>query len=148
MAYSATLALQKGLLGSVAHDRILRLFSRAGLSIDHDMFTESILEKGTEAILRTRDGKLRAAIPAPLGSCIFLNDYTLEELFRALNTHKELCKKFPRRGLGLDVHVDASDTGIDAEDGILTPNGEANPKTNASINTVDNASGSECGCGH
>lgn len=112
MAFSATLAWTKGLITGDDHSRILRLFSRAGLTIDHPLFDEVLLAKGTDAILKTRDGKLRAAIPAPLGQCIFLNDVTAEDMNQALAAHKEVVKTFPRKGAGLDAFVDASDTGM------------------------------------
>lgn len=112
MAFSATLARMQGLITPADHDRILRLFSRAGLTIDHPLFDEVLLAKATDAILKTRDGKLRAAIPAPLGQCIFLNDITIEDMNQALNLHKETVKAFPREGAGIDAFVDASDTGI------------------------------------
>lgn len=111
MAYSATLAYVRGLIGADDHRRIMSLFSRAGLTMDHPMFDEVLLRRATDAILKTRDGKLRAAIPAPLGECIFLNDVTTCEMLRALEMHKEICKGYPRAGAGLDAYVDASDTG-------------------------------------
>ncbi|KAL8759208.1 MAG: hypothetical protein Q9184_003702 [Pyrenodesmia sp. 2 TL-2023] len=111
MAYSATLANNRKLLSDEEHHRILKLFSRAGLSMDHAQFDEDILDKGTQAILKTRDGKLRAAVPNPLGSCTFLNDVSPEELNAALRRHKEIMKGYPRNGEGLEAFVDASDTG-------------------------------------
>lgn len=111
MAYSATLAHMRGNLPDDDYKRILNLFSRAGLSMDHHQFNEDILEKGTQAILKTRDGKLRAAIPSPLGKCVFLNDVTQDELNQALRKHKEVMKSYPRQGEGIEAFVDASDTG-------------------------------------
>lgn len=111
MAYSATLANQRGLLSDDEHRRLLNLFSRAGLSMDHKQFDEDILDKGTKAIMKTRDGLLRAAVPNPLGSCIFLNDVSEDELFSALRKHKEMMEEYPRKGAGLEAFVDASDTG-------------------------------------
>ncbi|KAF6842158.1 3-dehydroquinate synthase [Colletotrichum plurivorum] len=111
MAYSATLAHVLGKLSSAEHRRLLNLFSRAGLSMDHPQFDESILDKGTAAILKTRDGKLRAAIPSPLGQCEFLNDVSYEDMCAALRVHKDLMKEYPRQGAGLEAFVDASDTG-------------------------------------
>ncbi|ERF68371.1 hypothetical protein EPUS_06787 [Endocarpon pusillum Z07020] len=111
MAYSATLANSRGLLSDVEHMRLLNLFSRAGLSMDHHQFDEEILDKGTAAILKTRDGKLRAAVPRPLGSCIFINDLEPKEMHSVLRRHKEIMKQFPRNGEGLEAYVDASDTG-------------------------------------
>lgn len=111
MAYSATLANERKLISDEEHRRILNLFSRAGLSMDHHMFDEEILDKGTAAILKTRDGKLRAAVPNPIGSCTFINDIEAKELNAALRRHKELMKQYPRNGEGLEAYVDASDTG-------------------------------------
>ena len=111
MAYSATLANMRGLLTKDEYERLLWLFSKAGLSMDHHQFDEAVLEKATAAILRTRDGLLRAAVPNPIGSCVFLNDVSAEELNAALHKHKEVVKQFPRNGEGLDAYVDASDTG-------------------------------------
>lgn len=111
MAYSATLANHRKLISDEEHRRILSLFSRAGLSMDHPQFDEDLLDKGTAAILKTRDGQLRAAVPHPIGSCIFLNGIHQSELNEALRKHKQLMKEYPRNGEGLEAFVDASDTG-------------------------------------
>ncbi|KAM7189755.1 hypothetical protein V8F33_009894 [Rhypophila sp. PSN 637] len=116
MAYSATLALQRGLLTADDHRRLLDMFSRAGLTIDHDQFDDQILDKGTDAILKTRNGLLRLAVPSPLGSCVFVNEVSKQELREALKVHKRICASYPRAGAGIDAYVDASDTGYtDAE---------------------------------
>ncbi|KAL9596640.1 MAG: hypothetical protein Q9219_005677 [cf. Caloplaca sp. 3 TL-2023] len=138
MAYSATLANNRGLLSDKEHRRLLSLFSRAGLSMDHPQFDEEILDKGTKAILKTRDGKLRAAVPNPLGSCTFLNDVSPEELNEALRRHKALMKDYPRNGEGLEAFVDASDTGytennqkeVDALEAAATKAGSLNGSMN------------------
>ena len=111
MAYSATLANGRKLISDAEHRRLLALFSRAGLSMDHHQFDEEVLAKATTAILKTRDGLLRAAVPSPLGSCVFLNDVSAEEMNAALHRHKALMKEYPRNGEGLEAYVDASDTG-------------------------------------
>lgn len=116
MAYSATLANQRGLLSDEEHRRLLNLFSRAGLSMDHELFDEDMLDKATKAILKTRDGLLRAAVPNPIGQCVFLNDVSAEEMNAALRRHKELMKEYPRNGEGLEAYVDASDTGYTQND--------------------------------
>ncbi|KAJ8113679.1 hypothetical protein OPT61_g4246 [Boeremia exigua] len=116
MAYSATLANQRGLLSDDEHRRLLNLFSRAGLSMDHELFDEDMLDKATKAILKTRDGLLRAAVPNPIGQCVFLNDVSAEEMNAALRRHKELMKEYPRNGEGLEAYVDASDTGYTQND--------------------------------
>ena len=111
MAYSATLANSRKLISDKEHRRILDLFSRAGLSMDHPQFDEDILDKGTAAILKTRDGLLRAAVPNPIGSCTFLNDVEPKELNAALLRHKKIMREYPRNGEGLEAFVDSSDTG-------------------------------------
>ena len=125
MAYSATLAKLRGLINEKEYRRILGLFSRAGLSMDHHQFDEDILDKGTKAILKTRDGKLRAAIPAPLGKCVFLNDVSQDELFTALQEHKKVMKGYPRNGAGVEAFVDASDTGYTMNNKPIETNGLA-----------------------
>lgn len=111
MAYSATLANNRKLISDEEHRRLLNLFSRAGLSMDHHQFNEEILADATAAILKTRDGLLRAAVPSPIGTCVFLNDVSVEEMNAALKRHKEIMKEYPRDGEGLEAYVDASDTG-------------------------------------
>lgn len=130
MAYSATLANSRKLISDAEHSRILKLFSRAGLSMDHDMFDEDMLFKANTAILKTRDGLLRAAVPSPIGSCVFLNDVSAEEMNEVLRRHKEICKSYPRNGDGLEAYVDASDTGY-----------TENAKTNGSNGHTNGANG-------
>ncbi|RHZ63049.1 uncharacterized protein CDV56_104218 [Aspergillus thermomutatus] len=89
------------------------------LSIDRSnasRLQQLIAARATQAILKTRDGLLRAAVPSPLGSCKFLSDITNEEMFAALRRHKELMKEYPRAGAGIEAYVDASDTGYTIKD--------------------------------
>jgi len=115
MAYSTTLAWTRGYITEAERDEILGLFSRVGLSMDHELFDEDLLKAGTEAILQTRDGKQRFVVPKPIGTPYFINDAPMEELYSALKTHKEVCQKFPRHGAGVEAYVDAGDLGQDPE---------------------------------
>lgn len=133
MAYSATLANMRGILSDTDHKRILDLFSRAGLSMDHHEFNEDILDKATKAILRTRDGKLRAAVPSPLGQCVFLNDVSMDEMYAALKHHKSIMKNYPRNGEGLEAFVDASDTGYTVNGEPVELNGSSNGHTHLNV---------------
>ncbi|SPJ78572.1 related to pentafunctional arom polypeptide [Fusarium torulosum] len=136
MAYSATLAHVRGLLSSEEHTRLLNLFSRAGLSMDHPLFDAPLLEKATAAILKTRDGKLRAAVPVnPMGDCVFLNDVSHDEMVAALEEHKKIMKSYPREGAGLEAFVDSSDTGYTVN-GAPVENGQMEK---ISMNGVENA---------
>jgi demethyl-4-deoxygadusol synthase len=105
MAFSATIAQQRGYISVGDRDRILSLMSRIGLAIDSSYLTPELLWKATESISRTRDGLLRAAVPHPIGTCSFINDLTRVELEQILSTHKEICRTYPRHGDGEDMFM-------------------------------------------
>ncbi|RLV48503.1 sedoheptulose 7-phosphate cyclase [Nocardioides mangrovicus] len=106
MALSTTLAHRRGYIAQSEYDRILWLMSRLGLSLDSEHLTPELLARGTEAILQTRDGRLRAAVPHPIGSCTFVDDLSHDELLAALEAHRETCRRYPRGGIGEQVFVD------------------------------------------
>jgi 3-dehydroquinate synthase len=106
MAYSATLAAERGYISTEDRDRILSLFSRCGLTIYSPLLTPEILQRGTDSIVQTRNGLLRAAMPAPIGDCTFVNDLTLEEMETGLELHAKICSALPRGGAGVDAFVD------------------------------------------
>jgi demethyl-4-deoxygadusol synthase len=105
MAFTATIAQQRGYISELDRDRILGLMSRLGLAIDSSYLTPELLWKATTSISRTRDGLQRAAAPNPIGSCIFMNDLTRAELDRALTIHREICQAYPRQGDGQDMYL-------------------------------------------
>lgn len=108
MAYSATLAALRGLITDADRDRVVGLMSGLGLSIDSPYLTPDLLERATASILATRDGRLRAAVPQPIGSCTFLDDVGAAEMDRALAAHRELCALYPRGGAGLEASTVAT----------------------------------------
>ena len=105
MAFSATVAERRGLITEGERDRVLGLMSGLGLSIDNPAFTADVITRATEAIVQTRDGLLRAAVPHPIGTCAFVNDLTVDELVRMLDVHRAVCRDYPRRGEGVDVYT-------------------------------------------
>jgi demethyl-4-deoxygadusol synthase len=105
MAFSATIAQQRGYISVSERNRILGLMSRIGLAIDSSYLTPQLLWKATELIGQTRDGLLKAAVPHPIGSCSFINDLTKAELNEHLTIHKEICRDYPRGGDGEDMFV-------------------------------------------
>lgn len=109
MALSATIAAQRGYIPTGERDRILDLMSRIGLSLDHPLLDGDLLWDTTQSISLTRDGKLRAAMPCPIGECFFANDLTREELDAALAEHKRLCAKYPRGGKGVDAYIESQE---------------------------------------
>ncbi|MDT5010130.1 MAG: demethyl-4-deoxygadusol synthase [Mycobacterium sp.] len=109
MALSTTLAEQRGHLSVADRDRVLCVMSDLGLALDSQHLTPELLSAATASILKTRDGLLRAAIPSPIGQCIFLNDVTTDELADALTLHKKICVEYPRGGDGVDMFTAAAD---------------------------------------
>jgi len=103
MAFSATIAAERGMLSPSDRDRVLGLLSRIGLSIDTPQLTADLVSRATESIMQTRDGLLRAALPSPIGTCRFLNDISAAELAHALVVHHDLCSRYPRAGAGEDM---------------------------------------------
>jgi demethyl-4-deoxygadusol synthase len=105
MAFSATIAQQRGYITIAERDRVLGLMSRLGLAIDSPYLTPELLWQATKSISRTRDGLQRAAAPCPIGECMFMNDLTRTELDAALAVHRNLCQGYLRRGDGEDMYV-------------------------------------------
>ncbi len=103
MALSTTIAERRGYLSESERDRIFWLMSRVGLTLDTPYLTEELLHTATTSIVQTRDGLLRAAAPRPIGSCVFMNDLTADELDAALAAHRSRCARYPRGGAGEDM---------------------------------------------
>ncbi|WP_017655453.1 sedoheptulose 7-phosphate cyclase [Fortiea contorta] len=110
MALSATIAGRRGYISLQQRDRILDLMSRLGLTLDHPLLESDLVWHATESITQTRDGKLRAAVPKPIGQCFFVNDLTREELDASLTEHKQLCAEYPRNGDGIDAYIGTEET--------------------------------------
>jgi 3-dehydroquinate synthase len=111
MALSTTLAEQRGHLSVADRDRVLGVMSDLGLALDSHHLTPELLSAATASILKTRDGLLRAAVPAPIGQCIFLNNVTTGELADALTLHRKICLDYPRAGDGIDMFTSTTPGG-------------------------------------
>ena len=105
MALSTTLAERRGYISVSDRDRIFWLMSRVGLALDSPHLTAELLRGGTESILQTRDGLLRAAVPRPVGTCYFVNDLTGNELDETLAAHRAVVRRYPRAGDGEDMFL-------------------------------------------
>jgi 3-dehydroquinate synthetase len=103
MAFSTTIAEQRGYISVSERDRIFWLMSRLGLSLNSPYLTSGLLRLATGSIVQTRDGLLRAAVPRPIGTCAFVNDLTTEELDRALALHQQVCRTYPNDGIGEEM---------------------------------------------
>jgi demethyl-4-deoxygadusol synthase len=100
MAFSTTIAEQRGYISASDRDRIFWLMSRLGLSLNSPYLTRGLLRLATDSIVQTRGGLLRAAVPRPVGTCYFINDLTAGELDQALAAHQRLCRGYPNDGIG------------------------------------------------
>lgn len=101
MALSATIAKDRGLISESERDRILWVMSKLGLTLDSPHLTPDLLRRATASIVQTRDGLLRAAVPAPIGRCEFLNDLGPGDLERLLSEHRQVVARYPRAGEGI-----------------------------------------------
>jgi 3-dehydroquinate synthetase len=105
MAFSTTIAEQRGYLSASDRDRLFWLMSRLGLSLTSPHLTPELIRKATDSIVKTRDGLLRAAVPRPIGTCHFINDLSFDELDEALEAHQQMCLKYPGGGSGQDTFI-------------------------------------------
>jgi 3-dehydroquinate synthetase len=103
MALSATLAQRRGYIAESERDRLFYLMSRLGLALDTPWLTPELLRQATGAIVQTRHGQLRAAVPRPIGTCYFVNDLSAPELEAGLAEHREVVRRYPRGGRGEDM---------------------------------------------
>jgi demethyl-4-deoxygadusol synthase len=137
MAYSTTVAEQRGYISISERDRIFWLMSRLGLALDSPYLTAELLQLGTDSIVQTRDGLLRAAVPRPVGQCYFVNDLAPAERDAALVIHKERCQHYPRQGAGQHMFIDVTAAaatgpgpdGADAATSLPSAPGEPRPVT-------------------
>ena len=62
------------------------------------------MNRANKAIIKTRYGFLRAAMPKPIVTRYFINDLGKEELEEALGEQGSLCADYPNAGLGTQVY--------------------------------------------
>jgi demethyl-4-deoxygadusol synthase len=105
MAFSATIAEQRGYIPASDRDRLLWLMSRLGLALTSPYLTPGLVREATKSIVQTRDGQLRAAMPRPIGTCHFVSDLTTAELAAALAVHQQVCRGYPRGGDGEEMFI-------------------------------------------
>lgn len=113
MGFGAYMSYKLGWLSDRQMHRVLRLISSFGLSLWHDiMLNKETLWASQEKIYQKRGQNL--AIPLPkdeIGQCAYLNDISQAELYAAIDAYQEICKEYPRGGLGIDPLC--SDVGLE-----------------------------------
>ena len=102
MALSTTIAEQRGYISVSERDRIFWLFSRVGLALTSPYLTPELLRTATDAILQTRGGLLRAAVPRPIGRAYSSMTSTVDELDSAGHAPGGV-PVYPRGGAGEDM---------------------------------------------
>ncbi|MFF6775882.1 sedoheptulose 7-phosphate cyclase [Streptomyces sp. NPDC012637] len=85
MAICLALAHLRGHLSEEDTDRALKLMQGFDLPIAHPIFTRELLEEALEDAVKHRDGLQRVPLTQGIGSVVFANDLTSEELGRALD---------------------------------------------------------------
>jgi len=106
MGYGALLAKRCGFINMEQMNRILRLLSTFGLSLWHPIMhdPQRIWETNVK-IIQKRGGHLCAPVPrAAIGQCGYIQELTFEDVGASIEEYHELCKGFPRGGLGVEVH--------------------------------------------
>ena len=113
MGFGAYLSYRMNWINEQQFGRIMRLISSFGLSLWHDiMLRTETLWASQQKIFEKRGGNLVAPLPkGEIGQCGYLNSLSREELDLAVAEYREICKSYPRKGLGIEPHC--SDVGLE-----------------------------------
>lgn len=101
MALCIALSFSRGLITKRDADRCVRLIQRSSLPIYNSVFTLSMLEKALNDTIKHRDGFQRVPLMSAIGSAIFCNDLTSNDLDYAL----KYINIFNNLGEGIVSHV-------------------------------------------
>ncbi|WP_374776257.1 sedoheptulose 7-phosphate cyclase [Streptomyces sp. NBC_01310] len=80
MALTTVIAEQRGLVTSEERRRILSVMTGLGLPSWHELCTPKLLVPALRDTVRHRDGQQRLPLPHGIGSAVFVNDLTEDEL--------------------------------------------------------------------
>ncbi|MCJ0871919.1 sedoheptulose 7-phosphate cyclase [Streptomyces sp. AP-93] len=90
MALTTVIAEQRGLVTSDERRRIFSVMTGLGLSSWHELCTPKLLVPALRDTVRHRDGQQRLPLPVGIGSAVFVNDLTEDELERAAQSLADL----------------------------------------------------------
>ena len=103
MCLNAFMSFKRGWLSENDMHRILKLFSNYELSLWHEiLLNKNCMIEGYEKILQKRGGNLAIPVPKGIGTCGYINNLTKQELIEIIDEYKEVVKKYPRNGLGVE----------------------------------------------
>ena len=105
MGFGAYLSFCNGWITEHEMHRILKLISVLELSLWHPIMNNSeIVYKAQKSVTVKRAGNLVAPVPKGLGKCGYINEMPYELLHKRLREYREICQRYPRQGLGIEVH--------------------------------------------
>ncbi|MEU9878060.1 sedoheptulose 7-phosphate cyclase [Streptomyces phaeochromogenes] len=80
MALTTVISCGRGLLTTGQRDRVLAVTTALGLPLTHPVCRPDLLEHALADTVRHRDGRQRLPLPAGIGSALFVNDLTVDEV--------------------------------------------------------------------
>ena len=80
IAFFTTVAARRGLLDDKDARRIIELLQRLRLPVDHILLDDEVVGRAMADTVRHRDGRQRLPVPVGIGTALFLNDVTPDEL--------------------------------------------------------------------
>ena len=95
---SSLIAEQKELLPTEQAEKLLDLYATLGLPCSISGITAATYKKARDEIIVHRDGLLRAPLPASVGSCVYVDEITDDEIDKA----------FARLERFMDAHPETS----------------------------------------
>ncbi|XP_020605815.1 uncharacterized protein LOC110044598 [Orbicella faveolata] len=112
MGFGAYLSFCNSWITQHELNRILKLLSDLELSLWHPIMKETeTLYRVQESVIEKRAGNLVAPVPKGLGKCGYINDMPYKLLDKRLGEYREICQRYPRQGVGIEVHC--KDIGLD-----------------------------------
>jgi len=141
MGWGAYLAKRCGFITEPQLIRIMGLISVMDLSLYHPIMDDADRICNTQTkIIQKRGGNLCAPVPkGEIGKCGYIQDLSHQEIKDSLKEYRDLCTKFPRGGLGVEVHCadvgleDPGTVGSRKEDAEVTKLTEENEKLRAKL---------------
>ncbi|AUG99043.1 2-epi-5-epi-valiolone synthase [Prodigiosinella confusarubida] len=85
MALCAGLSYVRGLIYKTTADRVVRFIQSCNLPVYHEIFTVDLLAEALNDTIKHRDGLQRVPLINAIGSAVFCNDISRQEIIRALN---------------------------------------------------------------
>merc|ERR1711937_518669 len=145
MGYGSYLARKRDWISEEQFTRIMKLMSNMELSLWHPiMDNHALVQAANKKAHDKRGGNLCAPVPKyEISVCGYVNDLKHDDIPPTMNEYKAIATKYPRDGLGVDVHcheVGLEDPSVTAGDALksigLKPKEEKEDKAEPVIATT------------